>query len=74
MNLSSEIHKKNIELEIINEELCNVKKLLKRKENDLFILKERMKKSDKDIKKYEKNKKHIGDFAQIIIIIQKAIK
>ena len=32
-----------------------------------------MKKSDKDIKEYEKNKKHIGDLAQIIII-QTAIK
>ena len=73
MNLSSEIHKKNTELEIINEELCNVKNLLKRKEDDLFILKERMKKSDKDIKEYEKNKKHIGDLAQVIII-QTAIK
>ena len=59
MNLSSEIHKKNTELEIINEELSNVKNQLKRKEDDLFLLKERMKKSDKDIKEYEKNKKYI---------------
>ena len=59
MNLSSEIHKKNTELEIINEELSNVKNLLKTKEDDLFLLKERMKKSDKDIKEYEKNKKYI---------------
>ena len=59
MNLSSEIHKKNTELEIINEELSNVKNLLKRKEDDLFILKEKMKKSDKDIKEYEKSKKYI---------------
>ena len=59
MNLSSEIHKKNTELEIINEELSNVKNLLKRKEDDLFILKEKMKKSEKDIKEYEKSKKYI---------------
>ena len=57
MNLSFEIHKKNTELEIINEELYNVNNILKRKEDYLFILKERMKKSEKDIKEYEKNKK-----------------
>ena len=59
MNLSSEFHKKNTELEIINEELSNVKNLLKRKEDDLFILKEKMIKSEKDIKEYEKSKKYI---------------
>ena len=37
MNLLSEVHKKNTELEIINEELCNVKNLLKRKEDDKYI-------------------------------------
>ena len=38
------IIRKNTEVEILNEELCNVKNLLKRKEDDLSILKERMKK------------------------------
>ena len=59
MNLASVSHSKETELEIINEELNNLKNKLKRKDEDLIILKEKINKNNFDIKEYEKNKKYI---------------
>ena len=45
------------------------KKSIKKKRRWFIYIKRKNEKSDKDIKEYEKNKKHIGELPQIIIII-----
>ena len=59
LNLTSLNHAKETELQIANEEISNNQMMLKRKEEDILILQEKIKLNDKDQIELEKNKKNI---------------
>ena len=59
LNLTSLNHAKETELQIANEEISNNQMILKRKEEDILILQEKIKLNDKDQIELEKNKKNI---------------
>jgi hypothetical protein len=59
LNLASINHAKETELQIINDELSNVQKQFKRKEEDNIILKEKIKQYNQDISELSKIKKNI---------------
>ena len=59
LNLTSLNHAKETELQIANEEISNNQMMLKRKEEDILILQEKIKLNDKDQIDLEKNKKNI---------------
>ena len=59
LNLASLNHAKETELQIANEEISNNQIKLKKREEDILILKEKMKNNDKDLNELEKNKKYI---------------
>lgn len=59
LNLVNLNHEKETELQIINEEITNYQIKLKRKEEDLLILKEKFKINDKNLKELENNKKYV---------------
>jgi chromosome segregation ATPase len=57
--LSSINNEKETEIQIINEQLTNTQNKLNKKEEDNYILKEKINKYDRDIQEYEANKKEI---------------